>query len=161
MKKQTERRKPREVEYITQEKGIFISVAPWKGQLCFPPPFLWNFTRSGRASRVFLEVVGGRRIKERQISPEQLFFSLKKLTSKHQIVSLPSEWKIYYRSWARSLADRSLFNSTDFSNRRGELSRRQDNTFLNNIAFGFDSFLKDTLCINNWVRIFNRKSQNN
>lgn len=120
--KNRQRREPGEVEYITQEKGAFISVAPWKGQLCFPPHVPWNLTCSGRASGVFSEVVGGRRIKERQISPEQhFFFPLKRLTSKHLIVSLPSEGKIYYRSWARSLGGKSLFSFTDFSRRRGEL----------------------------------------
>lgn len=140
--KNRQRREPREVEHITQEKGIFISVALWKGQLCFPPHVSWNFTLSGRASGVFLEVVGVRRIRERQISLEQpfFFFFRKRLTSKHLIVSLPSEWKIYYRSWARSLAGKSLFGSTDFRKRRGELSRRQDSTFFNNIACGLDSF---------------------
>lgn len=55
-----------------------------------------------------------------------IFFSLKRLTSKHLIVSLISERENYHRSWARSLADKSLFSSTDVSNRGGELSRSQD-----------------------------------
>lgn len=76
--KNRQRREPRGVEYITQEKRAFISMAPWKGQLCFSPHAPWNFTPSGRASVVFLEVVGGRRIKQRQISPEQHFFFLSK-----------------------------------------------------------------------------------
>lgn len=54
-KKLTGRGEMKEVEDTAQKKGIYISAAPRRGQLCLSPNVLWNFTCSGRASGVFLE----------------------------------------------------------------------------------------------------------